>query len=76
MANYESGDYVKVEFTDHASGESEWMWMILDSWDCEARVLFGTLDNQPILTPELKLGEKLAVSFDKVVAHRKASSFQ
>jgi hypothetical protein len=33
MAKYESGDYVKAEFKDDKTGESEWMWVRVDSCD-------------------------------------------
>jgi len=30
MAVYEQGDYIKVEFKDDSTGESEWMWVMVD----------------------------------------------
>ena len=39
-------------------------------------VLFGRLDNEPLLGTGLLVGDELAVSYDKVVEHRKASDLQ
>jgi hypothetical protein len=49
MAKYHPGDYVKAEFKDEQTGESEWMWVVVDSCDDEERVLFGRLDNEPVV---------------------------
>jgi uncharacterized protein YegJ (DUF2314 family) len=75
MANYESGDYVKVEFRDEKTGEAEWMWVRVESADDSQRLLFGWLDNQPIITDRLHVGQRLAVSYDNVRQHKKASEF-
>ena len=76
MARFQPGDYVKAEFRDEATGESECMWVQVESCDDEAGVLFGRLDNEPLLGSALHVGDELAVSYDKVVDHRKASDFQ
>ena len=76
MATYAAGDFVKAEFTDEKTGESEWMWVVVDSCDDEEGVLFGRLDNEPLVGTGLHLGDELAVSYDKVVEHRKASDFE
>jgi len=39
-------------------------------------VLFGGLDNEPLLGTSLHLDDEIAVSYDKVVEHRKAADFQ
>jgi len=39
-------------------------------------VLFGRLDNQPVVGTGLHVGDELAVSYGKVVEHRKAKDFQ
>jgi hypothetical protein len=52
------------------------MWVQVDSCDDEAGVLFGRLDNEPLLGASLHVGDELAVSYDKVVEHRKASEFE
>lgn len=76
MAQYEPGDYVKVEFADEGSGESEWMWVEVQSCDDEKRVLFGQLDSVPVVHSEkLQLGAQIAVSYDKVRDHRKPFEF-
>jgi len=46
------------------------MWMLVESSDDEGRLVFGRLDNEPIATPDLKLGQRLAVSYDKVRDHK------
>jgi len=76
MPRFQPGDYVKAEFKDEAAGESEWMWVQADSCDDEAGVVFGRLDNEPLLGTGLHLGDELAVSYEKIVKHRKASEFQ
>jgi hypothetical protein len=42
MAKYQPGDYVKAEFKDEDTGESERMWVQVDSCDDEAGLLFGS----------------------------------
>lgn len=71
MGKFESGDYVKVEFKDEGSGESEWMWVRVRESDDTQRTLFGKLDNEPIVNTDLRLG----VSYDLVREHLKESSF-
>jgi len=75
MGRFASGDYVKVEFKDETSGESEWMWVQVRESNDEERVLFGKLDNEPIVNTELRLGMEIAVSYDLVREHMKDSSF-
>jgi uncharacterized protein YegJ (DUF2314 family) len=72
---FERGDYVKVEFKDETSRENEWMWVRVERSDDAERVLFGTLDNEPVVMTELRLGMELAVSYDNVREHMKSSSF-
>ncbi len=76
MAKYQPGDYVKAEFKDEETGECEWMWVVVDSCDDDAGVLFGRLDNEPVVGTGLHVGDELAVGFDKVVEHRKAKEFE
>lgn len=71
MSKYDKGDHVKIEVTDGASGESEWMWLLVDDCDDSAQIVFGRLDNQPIINTDMKLGQELAVSFEKVRDHRR-----
>jgi len=44
--------------------------------DDDAGVLFGRLDNEPLLADALRVGDEHAVSFERVVEHRKAWEFQ
>jgi len=74
MGTYEPGDFVKVELRYEQTGESEWMWVKVDNCDDEQRLVFGRLDNEPILNTDLKLGMDLAVSYDNIREHMKASS--
>lgn len=46
------------------------------SCNVEAGILFGKLDSLPLMGTDLRLGDELAVSYDKVVEHRKASDFE
>lgn len=72
---YEQGDFVKAEFRDAKSGQAEWMWVKVASSDDELRIVFGTLDNEPIVSSELRLGSELAVSYDNIREHLKPSAF-
>jgi hypothetical protein len=72
VPTYERGDYVKVEFPDEATGIGEWMWMIVDRCDDEKRLVFGTLDNEPVndYGGKVKIGSQLAVGYDNIREHR------
>lgn len=72
---YEHGDYVKIEVKDTASGEIEWMWALVERSDDSRRLLFCTLDSEPIVNTDMHLGMKLAVSYDNIREHMKANSF-
>jgi len=73
MPTYERGDYIKVEFVEEGTGESEWMWVKVDSCDDQSRIVFGRLDNEPLTHGgKLKLGQQLAVSYDNVRDHKKS----
>lgn len=74
MGKYNRGDHVKVEFSGLPGVESEWMWVEVSDSDDERGILFGKLDSQPVVQMELKLGQELAVSYDKVREHRLGSS--
>jgi uncharacterized protein YegJ (DUF2314 family) len=76
MPRFQPGDYVKPEFKDEDTGESEWMWVVVDSCDDDEGVLFGRLDSEPVVGTGLRLGDELAVSYDKVVEHMKAKDFE
>jgi hypothetical protein len=72
---YERGDYVKIEVKDDKSGEIEWMWACVEQSDDANQLLFCTLDNEPVVNTDMHLGMKLAVSYDKIREHMKATSF-
>ena len=75
---YERGDYVKVEFADETTGIGEWMWMIVDHSDDRKRLVYGTLDSEPVneYAGKLDAGSQLVVSYEKVREHKKASEFR
>lgn len=76
MPKYAPGDFVKVEFRDEKSGESEWMWVRVEFADDSRRMVFGWLDSQPIvLSDDFHLGQRLAVSYDNVRDHAKDTEF-
>jgi len=69
--SYAVGDHVKFEIRDDKTGESEWMWLKVDRTDEPGRIVFGTLDSQPVVfAHQLRLGQQLAVSFDNIREHR------
>jgi hypothetical protein len=41
-------EYLKVEFTDEATGVAEWMRLCVDCCDDGNRLVFGTLDSEPL----------------------------
>src|SRR2546426_479906 len=73
---YAKGDYLKVEFRDEQSGESEWMWVQVESDDPALRVVFGTLDSEPLVCTDLRLGQQIAVGYDTIRDHRTPASFK
>lgn len=75
MGKYKKGDHVKIEVKDETSPVGEWMWMLVVDSDDEKRLVFGRLDNEPINSPDMKLGQQLAVSYDNIREHKKASEF-
>ncbi len=77
MPTYEPGDYIKVEFLDEATGIGEWMWVRVNRSDDSERIVFGSLDNEPVndASGKLRLGTELAISFSQIMEHRKAADF-
>jgi uncharacterized protein YegJ (DUF2314 family) len=49
----------------------EWMWLEVDYADDEKQLVFGRLDNEPIVNTNLRLGRALAVSFGNILDHRR-----
>jgi hypothetical protein len=47
-----------------------------DTWGDGAGVLFGRLDNEPVVGMGLRLSGEITVSYGKVVKHRKAFGFE
>jgi uncharacterized protein YegJ (DUF2314 family) len=71
MGKYSKGDHVKIEVVNENSGESEWMWLLVERSDDTNRLVFGKLDSQPIAITDMHLGQELAVSFDNIRDHRR-----
>jgi hypothetical protein len=61
MGKYSKGDHVKIEVEDKEFGVSEWMWLLVEDSDDEQRLVFGHLDNEPVSSEGLRLGQHLAV---------------
>lgn len=66
---------MKVEFKDDKTGQGEWMWVKVEWADDSRRVVFGRLDNEPIVNIDLHLGMELAVSYDNIREHLTESAF-
>jgi hypothetical protein len=64
-----------LNFDGEGGMPGEWMWVIVRSRDDQRRVLYCTLDNEPLgeYGGKVKLGSQLAVSYDKVREYRRAS---
>ena len=54
MDSFLPGDFVKVDFADADSGESEWMWVCVESCDDANRIVFGRVDSVPVLNTVTK----------------------
>ena len=71
MSKYEKGDHIKFEVEE--GRESEWMWLLVESSDDEQEIVFGKLDSQPVVATDMRVGQELAVSYEKVRDHRRFS---
>jgi len=71
MGKYQKGDHVKFEISDGQSSLSEWLWLLVDGSDDATEIVFGKLDSLPVVATDVKLGEELAVSYDKIRDHRR-----
>jgi uncharacterized protein YegJ (DUF2314 family) len=71
MGRFQQGDHVKIEVSNEGSDESEWMWLLVRESDDEQEVVFGTLDSQPVVISDMRVGQELAVSYDKIRDHRR-----
>jgi hypothetical protein len=76
MGKYKKDDSVKIEVVNETTKESEWMWLLVESSDDKQRIVFGTLDSEPIVNTDMRLGMKLAVSYDHIREHLPASTFK
>jgi hypothetical protein len=76
--SYEHGDYVKVEFAGEAGMPSEWMWVKVLRCDDQKKLVFGTLDNEPLndYGGRLTVGSELAVAYSQIREHRPQSDSQ
>lgn len=70
MATFRRGDHVKIELPDKLPGLKEWAWVKVDDENETRPLVFGRLDNQPIINTDLELGARVAVNFDKILDHR------
>ena len=70
MGRYNKGEHVKIEVVNDQSGESEWMWLLVDPSDDGQRLVFGKLDSEPVAITDMRLGQELAVSYDNIRDHR------
>ncbi len=73
---YQPGDYIKVELEGEGEQPGEWVWVLVQSADDHLGMVFGLLDNQPISAQtQLRIGQSLAISYEKVRDHRKSRDF-
>jgi uncharacterized protein YegJ (DUF2314 family) len=73
MGIYKPGDHVKIEVKDEQFGIGEWMWLLVEDSDDDRRLVFGQLDNEPVNNPDMRLGQQLAVSYDKIRDHQRSA---
>jgi len=71
--DYERGDHIKVEFEGENGMPGEWMWVIVQTRDDKKRIVYGTLDNEPLndYSGKLKVGSELAVAYSQIREHRR-----
>jgi hypothetical protein len=77
MPTYERGDYVKVEFPDEGTGIGEWMWVRVHHCDDTKKLIYGTLDNEPVndYDGKLNVGSELVVTYSQIREHKKPTEF-
>jgi hypothetical protein len=76
QSRYKAGDFVNVEVMDEATEESELLWVKVRDSDDQRRLAFGTLDSEPIVQTNMRVGMELAVKYDDIRDHRTAASVQ
>jgi hypothetical protein len=47
------------------------MWLLVEESDDQSQIVFGELDQQPIVNTDMHLGQELAVSYDNVRERRR-----
>jgi hypothetical protein len=53
------------------------MWVRVHRCDEEHQIVFGRLDNEPVVTSEeLQLGDEIAIEYSKVREHKKPWEFR
>ena len=52
------------------------MLLLVESSDDKQRVVFGTLDSEPFVNTDMRLGMQLAVSYSHIREHLPASAFK
>ncbi len=59
------------------SGIGEWMWVRVHRCDDEKKLVFGTLDNEPVndYGGKIELRWELAVAHSRIGEHKKPSGF-
>ena len=77
MPIYERGDYIKVEFPGEAGMPSEWMWVRVHHCDDTKKLIYGTLDNEPVndYDGKLNVGSELVVTYSQIREHKKPTEF-
>jgi hypothetical protein len=70
MTHYEPGDYIKTEFKDDETNESEWMWVRVDSADdATVSCSVGVCDQRRFREPPiLSFPESAKLSFQMVAS--------
>lgn len=71
MGRYLKGDHVKIEVSDAVSGDSEWVWILVDHSDDGQQLVFGQLDSEPVAATGMRSGQSLAVSYERVRDHKR-----
>ena len=71
----EPGDFVKAVFKNEATGEAERMWVRVERADPQRQVVFGRLDNEPLVNLDLHRGMELAVAYSAICEHAKNIEF-
>jgi hypothetical protein len=78
MPTYETGDYIKVEFPDEATGIAEWIWVRVHLCDDKTKIVFGILDSKPVndYDARVELGTHVAIAYTQIRDHKKGSDFR